>query len=1115
MARYTLRKLLGVRNQLVSLRRMRPICRLRVQTLEDRVTPSVTDLTTHLSYPTIQAAVNAANTGDTLLADPGTYNEHVTINKSLTLEGAQHGVDARARSGSESIVNGGGFSPFYVTANDVTIDGFTIEGADGSLGNVFPGGFGIELAPGTAGAHVVNNIVENNIVGMALTNASTTDQAVVQHDLFENNTLGGSAGGTDIYADQFTAGSGGVNDTLINANTFTNSSFVGDAWALGISNTGTTPFSGITFSNNTVTNHGRGVYFFNTANSSVSGNVITGASHYAIGIFGSNGTPASSAISITNNALNENGSGGAAIEVVDDTNPGTAYSGTLTLSGDQITTSGSDRSIDNESTAPINATGEIFNGTAAASATTAQLYAVEDRIIDGIDVSGFGLVRLKANNVYVTPNSFYALDGTTSPSIQRGVNAASVNDTINVEAGTYTGLVTVGKTVTLLGAQHGVDARTRNVPASQETILNNAEGDFQIEADSVTIDGFTLEGVTADPNSDPAALGAAIWTNPGFSGTHGGTQIVNNIIEGNIAGIELDNDGTLQTKVQHNLFENNNQPGPNSGLDIEVDFSLANALIDANAFTNSSFVENSWAFGVEAPGSNITFSNNTVNNHGRGLFLYETSGAAITGNTINGATHYGVGLFGGDSNIQVLENDLSNDARGLDIEDQLGGSPNSNIIANMCNSFANDTVFGVGIVNDGVGNGYTGTLDVSMNWWGNGSGPIVASNPTGTGAKIQNDFNDPINYAPWATSAACNTFTAGPGLVVIGSQLYIGGANTNDQVQIDPIGSSKTGSTGIRVQAKLNGVNFNVNYNQAFTAINIFLQDGNDSVKVATPITIATNVIDGNGNDNIQLGSGNNTVTVGNGNDQVQAGDGNNAVTVGNGNDNVQLGDGNNTVTAGTGNINIQLGDGTNSVTAGAAGSKGNIQTKIGNGSNNTVSLFGNGNDQVQTGDGNFNSISITGNGNENVQVGKGNFAAVNVLGNGKVQVNLGDGNNDLVSITGNGDNNVQIGKGNFAAVSITGSGNDNVQVGNGNSDIVTVTGDGNDQVKLGDGNNDSVFVTSNGNDQIQIGNGMNGFVSLIGAGNDSVQTGNGSGHVHVAGTGHKNLHLGNGWSQI
>src|SRR5690349_21616061 len=68
--------------------------RLSVEALEDRVVPAapVHDLTTHLDYSTIQAAVNAANPGDVIQVDAGTYPESVTINKALTLDGANAGV---------------------------------------------------------------------------------------------------------------------------------------------------------------------------------------------------------------------------------------------------------------------------------------------------------------------------------------------------------------------------------------------------------------------------------------------------------------------------------------------------------------------------------------------------------------------------------------------------------------------------------------------------------------------------------------------------------------------------------------------------------------------------------------------------------------------------------------------------------------------------------------------------------------------------------------------------------------------------------------------------------------------------------------------------------------
>ena len=84
----------------------------------------------------------------------------------------------------------------------------------------------------------------------------------------------------------------------------------------------------------------------------------------------------------------------------------------------------------------------------------------------------------------------------------------------------------------------------------------------------------------------------------------------------------------------------------------------------------------------------------------------------------------------------------------------------------------------------------------------------------------------------------------------------------------------------------------------------------------------------GNGNDNVQLGDGANTVTLGNGNDYVSAGNGNNTVTVGNGNDNVQLGNGDNVVVEGNGNDYVCAGNGANLVVGGL----GQHTIQLGNG---------------------------------------------------------------------------------------------------------------------------------------------------------------------------------------
>jgi len=302
------------------------------------------------AFQTIDDAVAAANSGDILEISAGTFAETGHISKSLTLLGAQWGIHGESRSAalsSETILTGtgnGGVTPLVISANNVTVDGFLIEGQT----NVNQFGGGIYLQPGTSGSVIQNNIVQNNVIGLFLANNSGTAQTVVQHNLFRDNTVPGAGSGTDIYADNFTAGSN-LQNVLIQNNSFTNTTFQDSSWAIGISNVGATAFTDISVLNNQFSNAGRGAYFYNSSNVTFSGNAVDGATHYALGIFGQNGTPASSNFTISGNTITNSAVG---FEVSDDTNPGTAYTGTLTISG--TTFANTPVGVQNSSTATLN-----------------------------------------------------------------------------------------------------------------------------------------------------------------------------------------------------------------------------------------------------------------------------------------------------------------------------------------------------------------------------------------------------------------------------------------------------------------------------------------------------------------------------------------------------------------------------------------------------------------------------------------------------------------------------------------------------------------------------------------------------------------------------------------
>jgi parallel beta-helix repeat protein len=76
-------------------------------------------------FATIQGAVNNAIAGDTIIVRGGTYNENVKVNKRLTIRsdnGPAHTTVVAEKANAHV---------FYVTADYVSIKGFTVENAIG------------------------------------------------------------------------------------------------------------------------------------------------------------------------------------------------------------------------------------------------------------------------------------------------------------------------------------------------------------------------------------------------------------------------------------------------------------------------------------------------------------------------------------------------------------------------------------------------------------------------------------------------------------------------------------------------------------------------------------------------------------------------------------------------------------------------------------------------------------------------------------------------------------------------------------------------------------------------------------------------------------------------
>ena len=131
------------------------------------------------SYTTIQAAVNAANPGDTVHVCAGTYHENVLVNKALTINGAQAGVAVAGRTfadASEATVSGaqsvGSSAVFTISVSGVKVDGFSVTDTVNTVGAAD----GFDVKNTVNSASITNNIIDG--ISTTDTTGNGTAQAV-------------------------------------------------------------------------------------------------------------------------------------------------------------------------------------------------------------------------------------------------------------------------------------------------------------------------------------------------------------------------------------------------------------------------------------------------------------------------------------------------------------------------------------------------------------------------------------------------------------------------------------------------------------------------------------------------------------------------------------------------------------------------------------------------------------------------------------------------------------------------------------------------------------------------------------------------------------------------
>jgi parallel beta-helix repeat protein len=172
--------------------------------------PRVYNTTTDVTYTTIQEAIDASHTGDTIVVCPGTYYEHLIFNnKNITLRSTE---PTNPSVVSATIIDGGGSDSVVIfTGGDTS----TLEGFKITNGNAIVGG-GIYVS--SSSPTITNNTITGNTAdeggGIILDSSSAT--------IISNNITANSAGsvGGGIFAHN---GNPVIKNNYITDNTATSS----------------------------------------------------------------------------------------------------------------------------------------------------------------------------------------------------------------------------------------------------------------------------------------------------------------------------------------------------------------------------------------------------------------------------------------------------------------------------------------------------------------------------------------------------------------------------------------------------------------------------------------------------------------------------------------------------------------------------------------------------------------------------------------------------------------------------------------------------------------------------------------------------------------------------
>jgi hypothetical protein len=365
--------------------------------------------------------------------------------------------------------------------------------------------------------------------------------------------------------------------------------------------------------------------------------------------------------------------------------------------------------------------------TAALGASTASssefVVETQDRIDDDGNIGS--AEDTDGDNVYAT--------------IQTAVDEAPAGATIDVTQGTYNESVLIDKSdITLVGVPGNTGAGAGNSAPVMDS-GGTLAGAFELthKADNVAIRGFNI----------------ANYTNLGVFPTTGRTRAIESVVvaDNTFSGIKYSigflsrEDGAILTDITAN---NNRISGGTIGINIFARTGVSeieNTHITNNVITGTRLDGiQLTAFSDNATIQDVTIQDNYIDSGLKGIDITSRqSDTTIQRISVenNDLTNSGEGVFlsapeGGTLNtIDVGHNNVTDNTNGTVVDAETTGQVSVNH-----NSFEGNSNYAVSNRGDDI-------LDARNNWWGDATGPTVASNPGGTGDKVSTN----VSYEPATT----------------------------------------------------------------------------------------------------------------------------------------------------------------------------------------------------------------------------------------------------------------------------------------------------------------------------------------------------------------------------